>query len=216
MHPSHVAAHGKLPASGDFVSFGLDAGSLKAWDRWLAYTVTETEKVFAADWPRLWDAEPAWHMWLAGGVVHATPALAIWTGSRDRVGRRFPFTLLSFHADLSSDVLLAHRADRWCEAAVSLICAAKRNDVRLSALPDALAALPPPLGSPAVDGGAAVPLWTPSGQPLRPDEIMWLARSVAPGASAPLACAAPTQEIRAKLGVLLDPRPSEHGWLQPC
>ena len=102
---------GKLPAQGDFVSRGLDAGARDRIDRWLSAEM-EAARAATADFDARYDAAPPWNFvdraedgsWVGGALC----------ASVDRAGRRFPLIL----ADPAADAADAARVSAGCVSAL--------------------------------------------------------------------------------------------------
>ena len=94
--------YGKMPAAGDFVTRRLPLDFVQAWDRWLAKSLAPLIGTLA------WDQRIA--LRFLSGETAFGPATGVIVSSGDRVGRRFPLTIVAMidHASL------AHvRADAW-------------------------------------------------------------------------------------------------------
>lgn len=96
---------GKLPAHGDFVSRGMDAGMREQLDRWLTVEMEQARAAWDGEFERRYDVAPVWHFvdeadnggW-SGGILCA---------SADRVGRRFPLIFAASAPDCASAVSLS-------------------------------------------------------------------------------------------------------------
>ena len=82
---------GKVPSRGDFLSIGLTPDALRPWEDWVAGLTGPLHHALGDD--RAWDRAPALRFWIGRGPGEGMRA-GIRRPSRDRVGRRFPATLL--------------------------------------------------------------------------------------------------------------------------
>ncbi|RWQ46350.1 MAG: type VI secretion system-associated protein TagF [Mesorhizobium sp.] len=144
--------YGKMPATGDFVTRRLPGDFVRIWDRWLAQHIVPL--IGSETWPRTTVLR-----FLAGPAAFGASA-GIILQSADRVGRRFPLSVVAQLAD--APVRLAD-ADAWFAGIEEVALAAQRGELMPDELDAALAALPVP--------------------PVEPDEevisdmVMWTARS---------------------------------------
>jgi type VI secretion system protein ImpM len=151
--------HGKLPTAGDFVSFGLAPGLRRRWDDWLgavceASRDTVPDEAGAAE---RWAGAPTWQLAAAPGLLGASAVVAVVAPSRDRVGRRFPFSLLA-EADHGAVIaLLEDTPPGWFAGTRELLAAAVAGELAPGELPAALAELAPP-----TDAGGPAPTAVPA------------------------------------------------------
>jgi type VI secretion system protein ImpM len=87
---SAIFLFGKLPAHGDFVCRGLDAGERDALDDWLSAEMAAAKAEFGDGFEAAFDAAPPWRF--AWPEAEACTAGAF-APSVDAVGRRFPVIL---------------------------------------------------------------------------------------------------------------------------
>ena len=144
--------YGKMPATGDFVTRRLPGDFVRVWDRWLAQHIVPLFGLEA--WPQSTALR-----FLAGPAVFGASA-GIVLQSADRVGRRFP---LSIVARLTEAPLKLAYADAWFDGIEEAAFAAQRGELAPDELDAALAALPVP----AVEQDAEI----------IDDLVMWTARS---------------------------------------
>ena len=93
--PKGAGCHGKLPARGDFVTRGLDGAALERWDNWLQQVVSASRAGLGPDWQAAWLRMPAWHFALGCSVLDDRPWAGVLIPSVDKVGRSYPFSVLS-------------------------------------------------------------------------------------------------------------------------
>lgn len=145
--------YGKMPATGDFVTRRLTGDFVRVWDRWLAQHLVPL--IGSDSWP-----SGTALRFLAGPATFGASA-GIVLQSADRVGRRFP---LSIVARLTEAPLKLAYADAWFEGVEEAAFAAQRGELAPDELDAALAALPVPAAG-AEDGD------------FIDDLVMWTARS---------------------------------------
>ncbi|MER8395682.1 type VI secretion system-associated protein TagF [Mesorhizobium sp. M1340] len=144
--------HGKIPATGDFVTRRLTGNFVRPWDRWLAQHFAPL--IGSQSWPR----STALRFLTGSHFVGASAGIIL--QSADRVGRRFPLSVVAQLPEAPSQ--LAH-ADAWFAEIEKLAIAAQGGELTPDELDGALAALPvPPVES---------------GEELISDVVMWTARS---------------------------------------
>ncbi len=93
--PGEAFCHGKLPALGDFITRGLGGTVLERWDGWLQQLVSVSCAGLGPDWQAAWLRMPAWHFALGASVLTAEPCAGVLIPSVDKVGRCYPFSVLS-------------------------------------------------------------------------------------------------------------------------
>ncbi|TPI09633.1 type VI secretion system-associated protein TagF [Mesorhizobium sp. B4-1-3] len=144
--------YGKMPAAGDFVTRRLPGDFVRVWDRWLAQHIVP---LFGAE---AWPADTALRF-LSGPASFGASA-GIVLQSADRVGRRFP---LSVVARLSEAPLKLAYSDAWFDGVENAAFAAQRGELVPDELDAALTALP----APPVDGDGDIIV----------DLVMWTAHT---------------------------------------
>ncbi len=93
--PDGAGCHGKLPALGDFVTRGLHGAVLERWDGWLQQLVSASRLALGPAWQAGWLHMPAWHFVLGSSVLTDEPCAGVLIPSVDKVGRSYPFSVLS-------------------------------------------------------------------------------------------------------------------------
>ncbi|WP_027143727.1 type VI secretion system-associated protein TagF [Mesorhizobium sp. WSM3626] len=126
--------YGKMPATGDFVTRRLPAGFVRVWDRWLSQHIVP---MFGSE---AWPHDKALRFLAGPATFGASAGLVL--QSADRVGRRFP---LSVVAQLAGPPLQLAYADTWFDSIEEAALAAQRGELTADELDAALAALPVPL-----------------------------------------------------------------------
>ncbi|MDO9307080.1 MAG: type VI secretion system-associated protein TagF, partial [Mesorhizobium sp.] len=78
---------GKIPATGDFVSWNLPRVFIERWDRWMSMELR--------DRPETGDLNPRiWRFVVPASIFGDQPCAGAWRMSEDRVGRRYPFAIV--------------------------------------------------------------------------------------------------------------------------
>jgi len=88
-------AFGKLPSVGDFFRLGAPQGFVSAWDAWLQNTMISAQSALGARWDALYMSMPIWRFSLSPGLAGPDKVIGVLMPSVDRVGRRFPLTLMA-------------------------------------------------------------------------------------------------------------------------
>ncbi|TIQ34699.1 MAG: type VI secretion system-associated protein TagF [Mesorhizobium sp.] len=141
--------YGKMPATGDFVTRRLSGDFVRVWDRWLAQHIVP---LFGLE---NWPADIA--LRFLSGPASFGAAAGIVLQSADRVGRRFP---LSVVARLAEAPLKLAYADVWFEGIEKAAFAAQRGELTPDELDAALTALPAPSVEPDGDVIDDLVMWT--------------------------------------------------------
>ena len=87
-------AFGKMPAVGDFFRLGPPAGFVEPWDGWVQQAMLTGQAAHGPGWDGLYMQAPIWRFTLAPGLAGPQAVLGVVMPSVDRVGRRFPLTLV--------------------------------------------------------------------------------------------------------------------------
>lgn len=94
MTVAKFGAFGKIPSVGDFFRLNAPPGFESVWDNWLQRCLLSGAQTYGEQWDALYMSVPIWRFCLAEGVAGPNPILGILMPSVDRVGRRFPLTLM--------------------------------------------------------------------------------------------------------------------------
>ena len=92
---SRFGAFGKMPSVGDFFRFGVPPGFVTAWDSWVQHGMLEVQSALGDDWDRHYMSAPIWRFCLSPGLAGPQKVIGVLMPSVDRVGRRFPLTLMA-------------------------------------------------------------------------------------------------------------------------
>jgi type VI secretion system protein ImpM len=99
---------GKMPSVGDFFRTNPPQGFIQIWDTWLQRAMLHSEETFAGDWDQAYMSAPIWRFTLSEGLAGPAKLMGILMPSVDRVGRRFPLTIvapLTWHGPAAVDHL---------------------------------------------------------------------------------------------------------------
>jgi type VI secretion system protein ImpM len=100
-------AFGKMPSVGDFFRISAPNAFVQVWDDWLQKCLLSGAHTFGTRWDDLYMSVPIWRFCLSENLAGPDKMMGVLMPSVDRVGRRFPLTLM---APLPQDcsVLLDH------------------------------------------------------------------------------------------------------------
>lgn len=137
-------AFGKMPAVGDFFRLSAPPGFVSAWDPWLQGAMVAAQSALGAEWDGHYMSAPIWRFALAPGLAGRHKTLGVLMPSVDRVGRRFPLTLMAA-LDTPGPVALDHfREDALYARLEELALAALDDAMTRDRLEGDLAALAAP------------------------------------------------------------------------
>jgi type VI secretion system protein ImpM len=148
-------AYGKIASLGDFFQTGTPPGFVRPWDAWLQQALLDAAAAGNGDWDRHYMSAPLWRFTLSAGLAGPSKVLGVLMPSVDRVGRRFPLTLMCA-PETEGPAALDHFSQGPLFAALEELALATLDDLPREALVERLAALPPCLslgGAPLRRGG---------------------------------------------------------------
>ncbi|KIN69984.1 Type VI secretion-associated protein, BMA A0400 family [Sulfitobacter noctilucicola] len=88
-------AFGKMPALGDFFHINAPSGFMRVWDDWLQGAMMTGAQAGGDRWDAQYMSAPIWRFTLAPGLAGAAKVMGVLMPSVDRVGRRFPLSLMA-------------------------------------------------------------------------------------------------------------------------
>lgn len=88
-------AFGKMPAVGDFFRLGAPPGFVAIWDDWIQRAMLAAQSAFGPNWDSRYMSAPIWRFSLSAGLAGPAKIVGVVMPSVDRVGRRFPLTLMA-------------------------------------------------------------------------------------------------------------------------
>jgi len=95
MAENQIGLYGKLPAHGDFITRELPPAFINIWDEWLQRGMLCSQEELGDNWLDIYLTSPIWRFAFSTGVIDGNSWAGVMIPSVDRVGRYFPFTLLS-------------------------------------------------------------------------------------------------------------------------
>ncbi|TNJ42373.1 type VI secretion system-associated protein TagF [Phaeobacter sp. B1627] len=111
-------AFGKMPTVGDFFRLSPPAGFVAIWDHWVQTIMAAGQATYGPHFDHHYMSAPIWRFTLPSGVAGGQKVTGVIMPSVDRVGRRFPLTLMSALAtpgpaalDHLSDALMFERLE---------------------------------------------------------------------------------------------------------
>jgi type VI secretion system protein ImpM len=133
---------GKLPAHGDFIHRGLPTRCVNLWDEWLQGVIGASREQLGDSWLDIYLTSPIWRFALSPGVVDESLWAGICLPSVDRVGRYFPFSILSrAPAKLPATVALTDN-DPWYESMEQIALQALDGHLLIDEMAEQIARLP--------------------------------------------------------------------------
>ncbi len=134
-----VGAFGKMPSVGDFFRIDAPTGFVRVWDDWIQQGMLGASEVLGTTWDELYMTAPIWRFTLSGGLAGASPVMGVLMPSVDRVGRRFPLTLM---AEVEGPAIEVHlSADEHFAALENLALDALEDDMTRDLLAERLSQL---------------------------------------------------------------------------
>ncbi len=88
-------AFGKIPSVGDFFRINVPAGFVAAWDAWIQNGMLAAQGALGGSWDAHYMSAPIWRFCLSPGLAGPQKVMGVLMPSVDRVGRRFPLTLMA-------------------------------------------------------------------------------------------------------------------------
>lgn len=120
---------GKIPATGDFVSWNLPRIFVERWDRWMSMELRDRPETGELN-PRIWRfVAPA-------GIFGDQPCAGAWRMSEDRVGRRYPFAIVRIGRPPDA-------ADPWFDEVDSMLKRCVEDGWSTTRIQERLEELPP-------------------------------------------------------------------------
>jgi type VI secretion system protein ImpM len=132
-----IGFFGKIPATGDFVTWNLPRVFTDRWDRWMSMELSARPDEGDLD-------TRTWRFAIQGGIFGDQPCAGAWRMSQDRVGRRYPFAIVRIGAPPNPD-------DPWFDSVVSLIESAIEGFWPQERLAREIPALPAPRQAPPAE-----------------------------------------------------------------
>lgn len=122
-------AFGKMPSVGDFFRFATPANFVTPWDNWLQRGILGAQEEMGDTWDAHYMSAPIWRFCLSPGLAGPQKVMGVLMPSVDRVGRRFPLTLMA-----ATQTPGPVQLDHFSEEALFV----RLEDVALDALDDSM------------------------------------------------------------------------------
>lgn len=87
--------YGKLPAHGDFVHRHLPTDFITTWDEWLQNYIAGSQEQIGEHWLNIYLTSPIWRFAVSKGAIDNRQWAGVMMPSVDRVGRYFPFSVVT-------------------------------------------------------------------------------------------------------------------------
>ncbi|TPK32312.1 type VI secretion system-associated protein TagF [Mesorhizobium sp. B2-5-3] len=121
---------GKIPSTGDFITWNLPRVLTDRWDRWMSIELRDRPDTGELN-PRIWRFS------VRAGIFGDQPNAGVWRMSEDRAGRRYPFAIVRLGPPPEA-------TDRWFDEMARLISGCVDDFWPPSRLQQRIVELPPP------------------------------------------------------------------------
>ncbi|NVK15854.1 MAG: type VI secretion system-associated protein TagF [Rhodobacteraceae bacterium] len=139
-------AFGKMPSAGDFFRLNTPGGFVRVWDTWLQQVMLDGKTAYGAGFDAHYMSAPIWRFSLPAGLAGAAPVWGVMMPSVDRVGRRFPLTLVAARTAADQTGLGHLGAEPLFERLEDLALDALEDTMTKDRLAEQLASMPVPEG----------------------------------------------------------------------
>jgi len=129
---------GKLPGHGDFIYRDLPSHFIDVWDNWLQLFISSSQEQIGEDWLDIYLTSPIWRFAFSEGVIDESAWMGITLPSVDRVGRYFPFSVVTSLPAGVNPVAEISQQLAWFEHCEALVFRALEDDISLDELVDAI------------------------------------------------------------------------------
>jgi len=133
-------AFGKMPALGDFFRLRVSAGFIVGWDPWLQGAMIDARAALGDRFDDCYMTAPVWRFTLRPGVAGAAGLIGVMMPSVDRVGRKYPLTLVA-EMDMPSAFRTHFRQSAVFDALEALALDSLGDDMTRETLAEGLAAI---------------------------------------------------------------------------
>ncbi|MEX0276130.1 MAG: type VI secretion system-associated protein TagF [Ruegeria sp.] len=144
MQQAGFGAFGKMPSVGDFFRLGVAQSFVQPWDNWIQRSMLTVSQTLGQAWDEYYMSAPIWRFCLSPGLAGPQKMLGVLMPSVDRVGRRFPLTLVAGLSNEGSAVLAHFRASEVFLQLENLALACLEDDMTRDRLAEGLAGLVAP------------------------------------------------------------------------
>lgn len=128
-----IGLFGKLPAHGDFIHRDLPIYFINRWDEWLQGFIANSQKELGEEWLDIYLTSPIWRFVFTDGICDQCHWAGILLPSVDRVGRYFPFTIVTRIPSPTNAFMLIQQAD-WFAHIENLALSALEGQLRIEDL----------------------------------------------------------------------------------
>lgn len=129
-----VGFFGKLPAHGDFIHRNLPTGFMTPWDNWLQSFISSTRQQLGDRWLDIYLTSPVWRFFFAPGVIDGNQWAGVMLPSVDRVGRYFPFSVISNIPPAINPMDFTAAQTTWYESMANSCLAALEGQITIDDL----------------------------------------------------------------------------------
>lgn len=143
-----IGYFGKIPSHGDFITRGLPAHLVAAWDRWLQRCILESRRQLGESWMTHYLTSPVWRFAISPGILGPEGLGGVMMPSVDRVGRYFPLMMGATGSPPLLDWFQKHAA--WYDAIEDMARASLDRAFRSAQLRD----MPEPGVTPAASSSS--------------------------------------------------------------
>jgi len=141
-------AFGKMPSVGDFFRLGVSPAFVQSWDEWIQRSMLAVSQAMGEAWDSHYMSAPIWRFCLSPGLCGPQKMLGVLMPSVDRVGRRFPLTLVAAVSNEGSAILTHFRTIETFRQLEDIALAALEDDMTRDKLTACLAAVAVPVQQP--------------------------------------------------------------------
>lgn len=133
---------GKLPAHGDFIHRGLSTQCINLWDDWLQGVVGASQEQLGDQWLDIYLTSPIWRFAFSPGVIDEHLWAGITLPSVDRVGRYFPFSILSWAPARVPATAALTENEQWYETMEDIALQALDGQLLIDDMAEQIQAVP--------------------------------------------------------------------------
>ncbi len=138
---------GKLPGYGDFIYRELPNSIIELWDSWLQLYIKSSQEQIGESWLDIYLTSPIWRFVLKPGVLDENTWAGIVLPSVDKVGRYFPFSILSKFTTTLNPLSFINTQQEWFSNIEKFALSALNRELDLEQLLLQLQSLNIPLDS---------------------------------------------------------------------
>lgn len=134
---------GKLPAHGDFLQRNLPSKVVNTWDSWLQTFVGSSQERLGEQWLEIYLTSPIWRFCWSPGVMDDHYWAGIMLPSVDRVGRYFPFSIISQLPAETFPCSFMTEQEQWFEQIEAVAIKALQGQMQVDGLLEEIAEIAP-------------------------------------------------------------------------